>query len=119
MIELMVVITVVAILVILSYPSYVSFIRKADRVEARVDLLDWANRQDIWRADHITYSADMNPPDTETYVYTIVSTATSYTLTATARGSQLADTERGISCGVLTLNQAGVLGPADNQVCWG
>ena len=116
LVELMIVITVVAILVTLSYPSYISFIRKAERTDAQVELLDWANRQQVWRADHITYNADINPTNTDNYVYTIVSTATSFTLTATAQGGQASDTEDGINCASLTLNQAGTQGA--NLVCW-
>ncbi len=118
LIELMIVIALVAILVMLSYPSYASFIRKADRVKAHVTLLDWANRQEIWRADNISYSADINPANDENYTYSIVSTATSFTLTATAIGGQAADQEHGVSCGTLTLDQAGAQGPSGHLACW-
>lgn len=117
--ELMIVITIVAILISLSYPSYVNFIRKANRTEAQVVLLDWANRQAVWRADNISYNEDINPADDENYIYTIVSTATSFILTATAQGEQANDEEDGISCSSLTLNQASVQGPAEYLECWG
>ena len=119
LIELMIVIAVVAILVTLSYPSYVSFINKADRAKARVELQDWANRQEVWRADHPSYNTDINPTDTGLYAYTIVATATSFTLTATALNDQTADKEGGTSCSSLTLNQAGIPGPAGHEECWG
>lgn len=119
LVELIIVIAVIAILVTLSYPSYVSFIRKADRAEARVDLLDWANRQAVWRADHASYNSDINPVDTDLYTYTMVSTATSFTLTATATGAQTADEEDGVTCASITLDQAGTQGPAGYQACWG
>ena len=115
----MIVIALIAILVTLSYPSYVNFIRKADRAEARVTLLDWANRQEIWRADNINYNTDINPANDENYTYSMVSTATSFTLTATAIGGQAADQEDGVSCGTLTLDQAGVQGPTGHLECWG
>ncbi len=119
LIELMIVLALVAILIMLSYPSYVNFIRKADRAEARVTLLDWANRQEIWRADHISYNADINPANDENYTYSMVSTATSFTLTATAVGGQVADQDDGVSCATLTLDQAGVQGPSGHLACWG
>jgi type IV pilus assembly protein PilE len=117
--ELMIVITIVAILITLSYPSYASFIRKADRTEAQVVLLDWANRQAVWRADNISYNEGISPVDDENYVYTIVSTVTSFTLTATAKGDQVDDKEDGISCSSLTINHAGVQGPSGYLECWG
>ena len=117
--ELIIVVAVIAILVTLSYPSYISFVRKADRSEAQADLLDWANRQEVWRADHPGYNTTINPSDTESYAYTMVSTATTFTLTATAQGSQAKDEEAGVSCGSLTLIQTGFRGPSGHQKCWG
>lgn len=119
LIELMIVISIVAILVTLSYPSYVNFIRKADRAEAKTDLLDWANRQQVWRADHPSYNSGINPTDSAKYAYTMTSTATAFTLTATALGSQVADKEDVVSCAALTLTQDGTPGPSGHQVCWG
>jgi type IV pilus assembly protein PilE len=118
LIELMIVTALIAILVTLSYPSYVSFVRKADRTEAQVTLLDWANRQELWRADNPGYNADINPPDTAKYAYTIVSTVSSFTLTATALGAQSDDKEAGVTCTALSLDQAGVRGPLGHQECW-
>jgi type IV pilus assembly protein PilE len=119
LIELMIAITVVAILVTLSYPSYIHFIRKADRSEAQVTLQDWANRQEVWRADHITYNTGINPSNTSSYTYSMTSTATSFTLTATAIARQAADTEAGVSCAIMTLRQDGSPGPGGTQSCWG
>ncbi len=119
LIELMIVIALVAILVTLSYPSYASFVRKADRAVARVTLLDWVNRQEIWRADNINYNTDINPANDENYTYSMVSTATSFTLTATAIGGQVADQDDGVSCATLTLDQAGAQGPSGHLACWG
>lgn len=118
LIELMIVIAVIAILLALSYPSYASFVRKSNRSEAVVTLLDWANRQDIWRAEHPDYSADITPPNSELYSYSIASTAISYTLTATALDQQASDKEDGIACTALTLNQEGVMGPSGHETCW-
>lgn len=119
LIELMIVVALVAILVTLSYPSYVNFIRKADRAAARTTLMDWANRQQIWRADHPAFNPDINPPNTEIYAYTMVSTTTSFTLTATAIGTQANDEEHGVSCVSMTLLQDGTTGPDGHQPCWG
>jgi type IV pilus assembly protein PilE len=116
--ELMIVVAVVAILVSVAYPSYSGFIRKANRAEAHTTLLDWANRQENWRADHTSYSADFTPDSTEYYSYSMESTATSFTLTATALGTQLNDKEKGVPCSSMNINEAGVVGPPSKQVCW-
>ena len=119
LIELMIVLAVIAILITLSYPSYVSFIRKADRTDAQTDLLDWSNQQQVWRADHPDYNTSINPPDTALYAYTMASTTTSFTLTATAQGKQAGDEEDGVSCTSLTIDHNGVTGPTGLQPCWG
>lgn len=118
LIELMIVIAIIAILLALSYPSYASFIRKSNRAEAVVTLLDWANQQDIWRAENPSYSSDITPPDSEHYTYSLVNDAVSYTLTASARGTQANDKEDGVSCSSITLTQAGVMGPSGYEECW-
>ncbi|MGD9264859.1 MAG: type IV pilin protein [Lysobacterales bacterium] len=119
LIELMIVITVVALLATLAYPSYVNIIRKAERAQAQATMMDWANRLEVWRADNPTYSTAINPTNTDRYVYTITATATTYTLTATAIGQQAADTEDGVSCVSMTLQQDGSQGPSGYQRCWG
>jgi type IV pilus assembly protein PilE len=118
LIELMIVTAIVAILLTLSYPSYISFIRKGHRADAQTTLLDWANREEIWRADHTSYNTAINPDDTEYYTFTITAGASTYTMTATAQGGQAADTENGVACSVMTLDQTGAQGPAGHVACW-
>ena len=80
---------------------------------------NWANRQDIWRADNASYNTGINPSDDELYAYSIVTaTSTSYTLTATAQGAQAYDEEKDVSCSSITVNQAGVTGPVGYEDCW-
>ena len=119
LIELMVVVAIVGILATLSYPSYVHFVQRADRSDAQTSLQDWANRQEVWRADHPAYNADINPTNTDKYTYSLVSTVTSFTLTATAIGGQAGDKQGGVSCATLTLRQDGLSGPDGHQLCWG
>jgi type IV pilus assembly protein PilE len=118
LVELMIAVAVVAILVTLSYPTYIHYVLKADRTDAQMTLRDWANRQEVWRADHPTYNTGINPQNSAEYTYSMVSTADSFTLTATAVGRQAADKEEGISCATLTLRQDGSPGPAGHQACW-
>lgn len=118
LVELMIAVAVIALLVTLSYPSFIHYVLKADRTNAQMTLQDWANRQEIWRADHPSYNTSINPSNTEDYTYSMVSTADSFTLTATAIGRQASDEEEGISCATLTLQQDGSAGPDGYQVCW-
>lgn len=118
LIELMITVSVVAILATLAYPSYASFIRKAKRVEAQAELMNWANRQMSWRADHPSYSATIRPNDTDNYAYTIVFTASSFTLTATALNDQLKDKESGTACTQMSIDQDGAVGPSGYEKCW-
>ena len=119
LVELIITVAVIAILLTLSFPAYLQFVRRADRTEAQMALQDWANQQEVWRADHPSYSAVIKPSNTPTYTYSMVSTATSFTLTATAVGRQAADKEGGISCATMTLKQDGSPGPNGYQHCWG
>ena len=119
LIELMIVVVIVGILATLSYPSYVHFVQRADRSDAQTSLQDWANRQEVWRADHPAYNAGINPTNTDKYTYSLVSTGTSFTLTATAIGRQAGDKQDGVSCTTLTLRQDGLFGPDGHQLCWG
>ncbi len=117
MLELMIVVAVVAILATIAYPSYQSFVLRSHRAEAIEGLLSAQLRQEEWRVRNGAYSDDIteigNP--TSTY-YTFAATASSsgvptYTLTASAAGSQEADTD----CPTITINQQDSKSPA---TCW-
>jgi type IV pilus assembly protein PilE len=123
LVELMIVVAIVAILVALALPSYARYIRKANRGEAQQLLMNWANNQEIWRANNLLYAdeGDIAVPTHDRYRFTVTNeTATTYTLTATALNDQLKDTERGIPCSPLTLDQSNTKGPKDGGTtfCW-
>jgi len=131
LIELMIVITIVAILVALALPSYTSYVRKAKRGEAEQTLMNWANMQEIWRANNPTYADDVAAPNgiplptpTE-YTFSLGApnppSASAYLLIATPIGDQAYDKDRGKSCDPLTLDQSGAKGPVVDGVtyCWG
>jgi len=119
LIELMIVVAVVAILVALALPSYSRYVRKANRGEAQQLLLNWANNQEIWRANDTDYATldELPAPTHAKYDFDLtVRTVTTYTLTATATtADQLKDRERGESCSPLTLDQANTKTHAN---CW-
>lgn len=119
LIELMVAVAVVGILASIAIPNYQSYIRKSKRAEAQGALVVLANAMEQWRLQNGTYKgaasdgADTGAPaifstvvpvsgGTTTYNLKISDAKdTTYTLTATATGSQTAD-------GNLTLTSAGV-----------
>ena len=118
LIELMIVVAIVALLVALALPSYSRYVQKANRGEAQALLLNWANNQEVWRANDTDYATivQLVPPTHDKYNFTLpVRTTTTYTLTATATGNQAQDKDKGSVCTVLTLDQSNGKGPAN---CW-
>jgi type IV pilus assembly protein PilE len=120
LVELAVVIALVAILVALAYPSFARYIQKARRAEAQTLMVNWANNQEIWRANTPTYAAatDLAVPVYDWYVFSVSNvSANNFTLTATAKSgtNQVNDEQKGSSCTPMTLTQAGTKSPA---ICW-
>jgi len=121
LVELMIVVAIVAILVALALPSYSRYVRKANRGEAQSLLLNWANNQEIWRANNLLYAADssaLGEPTHDKYEFeTDNISATTYTLIATVKTGidQVNDTERGNSCTPMTLDQSNAKTHVD---CW-
>ncbi len=106
LIELLVTIAIIGILSAVAYPSYINHVQKARRTEAQSKLIDLANRQEMYYLDHHVYATNLdsdlgmgaNPFITENGYYSIatsssVSTAVGFTLTATAIGAQVTDTD--------------------------
>jgi type IV pilus assembly protein PilE len=135
LVELMVVLGIVAILLIVAVPSYTSHIRKSRRTEARTALLDLAGRQERLFSTTNTYSAtpsalgysgDAFPVTVGSGYYQVDVAAPApaagalptFTITATAIGSQAKDTQ----CATFTVDQTGAQsasGSATASVdCW-
>ena len=127
LIELMIVITVVALLVALAIPSYQRYIRKSNRGEAQKLILNYANLEEIWRSGNNSYADETGIalPTHDLYTFYIRDsgtacansdpTATAYTVVACASGDQLKDTDKGVSCSTLALDQSNSKLPAE---CW-
>lgn len=118
LIELMVVVGIVALLVALALPNYTAWVRKANRGDAQQALLNWANNQEIYRANNPQYAteAQLSKPAHPKFNFALSNrTASTFTLTATAIGDQMNDKEKGTTCTPLTLDQSGAKGPPD---CW-
>lgn len=127
LIELMIVVAVVALLVALALPSYKQFIRKSNRGEAQQLMMNYANLEEIWRANNSTYADETGIPlpTHDNYTFFIRATgntcantdptATAYIIVACAQGDQANDKAQGTTCTPLTLDQANAKTPA---VCW-
>lgn len=119
LVEVMIVVAIVAILVALALPSYTAYVRKANRGEAQQLLLNWANNQEIWRANDSDYATDaeLAVPTHAKYTFAVSNlSATTYTLTATASTTdQQKDKDKGTSCTPMSITQANAKSPA---ACW-
>jgi type IV pilus assembly protein PilE len=117
LIELMITVVIIGILASIAYPSYVEQVRKTRRTNAQSDLVELASFMERHYTENFTYVGAGLPfiesPKQGTpkfYDLTVAPTALAYTLTATAKGAQTAD-----SCGDLTIINTGVGTPAN---CW-
>ncbi len=130
LIELMIVVAIIGILAIIAIPSYQEYVRKSRRADAAVAISKTQQAQERYRANQTSYSDDfgsseLNLVSTATaakmnsengyYELEIASESpTGYIVTATALGSQTADT----GCTSLTLtveNGNATRAPAS---CW-
>jgi type IV pilus assembly protein PilE len=137
LIELMIVIGVVAILSTIAVSSYRTYVRRANRTEARLILLAVQVAQEKFFLQNNAYAQDMatvtaaptaTPPGLGVglgagnvtngghYVISFAAaTANTYTIQADATGNQTADTA---ACLKFTINEQGVRTPADSTGCW-
>jgi type IV pilus assembly protein PilE len=114
LIELLIALAVIGILASIATTSYQSYIRQSRRAEGLAALLELQNQQERYRVNNTTYAATgaLTLPSSDYYTYTASAVSgTTYTLTATAKSSQTADT----GCTGLTLDQSGTKLPS---TCW-
>jgi type IV pilus assembly protein PilE len=134
MVELVVVMVVAAILIAIAIPGYTSYMRTARRTDAKTALLGLAALEERYFSTSNAYSSTATDLgfSTATWPQTVgsgyyqvtvsgvtaaTSTATAtYIITATAIGSQQADT----NCATYTINQVGtkVANPNTDGQCW-
>jgi type IV pilus assembly protein PilE len=111
LIELLIALACVALLASFAWPSYQSLILKSQRAQARASLLQAAHWFERAASANGSYPLAADVPasvlqvEGQRYKMTAVSTAQSYTLSATPLGTQAADT-----CGTLTVSHLGVRG---------
>lgn len=115
LIEVMIVVAIIAILASIALPSYVESVQRSRRADAVDALLNESQRAERLFTTSNSYAGFAPTATSPAEFYTIAisnNTATTYTLTATATGSQAGDTD----CLTLTLNHQGVRGPS--EACW-
>lgn len=133
LIEVMIVVVIVAILAAIAYPSYQSQVQKTRRSDAMSALTTAAAAQERWFTERSGYTdtlADISPATSEEGFYDIslanptggscgASGEYCFTLTATATGAQLNDT----NCRTLSITHTGAKtstdsGGAASTGCW-
>jgi type IV pilus assembly protein PilE len=127
LIELMIVVMIVGVLMAIALPSYRDYVLRSHRTDAQSSLIDIAARQERFVAQRNTYTQEISANNGLTmgrttsaegyYDLTVLpcaggTIATCYVITATATGSQLADTE----CATINYDNLGAKGPT--AACW-
>jgi len=117
--ELMVTVAIIGIISLIAMPSYQEYVQKSRRSEAHAGLAKMQLQQEAHRMVNNSFTSsfgsgsnDVHQPTSDYYTFSMSgASASAYTLTATAKSSQTADS----SCTPMTVNQAGTKSPAS---CW-
>ena len=124
LLELMIVVSIVAILSTIAYASYQNQVIKSRRAAATTCLQERAQFMERWYTTKLTYAGAPDPaqcgPDLDSF-YTIAFNGTpaakTFSLTATPKNGQTADTK----CGTLSLDAKGARGKTGTGTvadCW-
>lgn len=118
MIELIIVLAIIGILTAIAYPYYGSFVEQSRRSDGQLALLQEIQNLERCKSANYSYAGcTVSNAKSLEGNYTITLTnlaATTYTLTATATGTQANDED----CKVMTVNQLGTRTPAADKKCW-
>lgn len=117
LVELMIAVGIVGILAAIAYPSYKNQVMRTTRTEGRIALEQRAQALEKCFTRFMAYNAagcnapmNGNTAD-QHYAISVVRNDATFTLSATAIGSQAVDT----ACAVMTLDDTGARQPA---ACW-
>ncbi|MBR9907112.1 MAG: prepilin-type N-terminal cleavage/methylation domain-containing protein [Gammaproteobacteria bacterium] len=115
LIELMIVIAIIGIIAAIAYPNFVGYVQKSRRADAMAELMKLQMAQEEYRLRNANYAtiAELGfTSSSEFYNFSVSNIAAeTYTLTATAKGAQVADTD----CATMSINQNDQKTPAE---CW-
>lgn len=116
LIELMIVVAIISILAMIGIPTYDRYVIRSNRAVAKQFMLQVASKQEQYMLDARQYATTLTalnltaPTElVNRYNFSLAACAapcTTYTITATAKGSQLSD-------GNLTLDNLGTKSPTD------
>lgn len=123
LLELMVTVAIVGLLAMFAYPSYMDYLRRTGRAEAKAVLMENAQYLERYFTTNNTYVGASLPTavspksSTGTSVrynisFSVALSSSGFTMQAVPVNAQVRD-----SCGTLTLNQAGVTTPS-TAGCW-
>ncbi|SFR44383.1 type IV pilus assembly protein PilE [Pseudidiomarina maritima] len=115
LIELMIVVAIIGIIAAIAYPNFTDYVKQSRRADAMGELLKLQMAQEEYRLRNTSYAtiADLGfTSSSEFYTFSTSDIAAeTYTLTATAKGAQVSDTE----CATMSINQNDQKTPA---ACW-
>ncbi|WP_150467262.1 type IV pilin protein [Francisella sp. SYW-9] len=123
LVELMVVIAIIAILASIGIPMYNNYVLRSHRSEATSELLAASNAADSFEIRNGSYPSDSNinsfyhaNSQTGLYslAYTSINSGSGYTITATAQGTQTADSP----CINIQLQVNGAIVDRTPTACW-
>ncbi|HZP92724.1 MAG TPA: type IV pilin protein [Burkholderiales bacterium] len=119
LIELMIVVAIIGILASIAYPGYQRYVQRANRAAAQQFMLDLSSREQQYLLDaraytatigvgglNVTVPAEVTPNYNITIAVDNTAAPPTFTITATAIGSQVSD-------GDLTLNNLGQKTPSN------
>lgn len=128
LIELVIAVAIVGILASFAVNSYQSSVMKSRRTDAKVMLTTLAQKQERYYTQHMAFATSLDDlvgsssleSDKGYYDITLSGTATTFTLTASAKGNQAND----VACAALSISHTGVeaavnTSAADStDICW-
>ncbi len=125
LLETMVVVALISILALIAIPSYERYAQKSRRAAALAVLQSMQLNQEKHRSNNNQYGTiaqvwnGVTSTDDGYYGLAITGqTATGYTLTATAQGSQASDKQGGVACSALSLVVNGASLTKNPAQCW-
>lgn len=131
LLELLAAMAILAVLASIALPTYAEYLARSRRLEARAGLLEAAHWMERWRTERGRYDdpASVGQPPAEFpwrqiprsgdayYTVSVVATAVTYTITATAARTMASDV-----CSSLSIDETGVRSftgsGSTEEVCW-